>query len=623
MNAGERLERATEAVDRSVRPLADFASRGSVARAVRWAESGLGVLILALFGFGVVMLATMLLWGYVAAGVVVLAVVPWALGGLARRSRPLHVLLVTPVAVAVSILGLLGFDVLWAAARIPRPSPAVGLVVAGFVVAWIAYGYLRWVGKPGPPHHWLWAVYCVLAAVGLAALTGQGRTLEPKLVFTAAATGVAIWVYLGQEAGPQIRHPLWWALLLVGGVVIAPPLLVEAIQGGRVSRPLLGAGLLVAVAGGVNALWTPAGSERLRHARRVFAVALAGIAIPLLTLIFIRAASLTPSAPHEEILPVAAATSPLPQAAFDHRPILLFDGDEQLRTPIDVDRMLATGDVELCPEGDGLLAHCRAVNSAADLRNGFGNLRFDSQRISDDVLPTTIYAHAVPDRTHQGWTDIDYWWYLPDNPANTAQGAMCGAGLVIPEITCFDHQSDWEGATVVVDEGQDPVAVHYAAHNHVIDVPWSTLQAAVKERGLQSYAPGQDVADRPLVFVARGTHAAYPLPCHASSCNGDSVFEDNRHDGAHPWPESPCSGTDCVTAFPQPVSGSGDASWNAFDGHWGSAVCLVGDLYCARSDAPRAPGSQGRYRRPWCYDFAVTNDIRRPRPVKRLPECTG
>ena len=29
---------------------------------------------------------------------------------------------------------------------------------------------------------------------------------------------------------------------------------------------------------------------------------------------------------------------------------------------------------------------------------------------------------------------LDYWWYLPDNPANTAQGAMCGAGLVIAGV---------------------------------------------------------------------------------------------------------------------------------------------------------------------------------------------
>jgi hypothetical protein len=42
----------------------------------------------------------------------------------------------------------------------------------------------------------------------------------------------------------------------------------------------------------------------------------------------------------------------------------------------------------------------------------------------------------------------------------------------------------------------------------------------------------------------------------------------------------------------------------------------VAKVYCARSNAPGAPGTQGRYKRPWCYDFEVTTDLRRPRPAK-------
>jgi hypothetical protein len=583
---------------------------------------GFGAVILPLFAFGVVMMATMLRWGYVVAGVELLAGVPWLFDGLARRWRPAHVALITPVAVVVPIVALLGFDVLWASARLPRPSPAWGLVVAGIVVAGVAYAYLRWLGKPPPPHHWLWASYGALGAIALAALTGQGQTPELKLGVTALAAGLATWVYLQRAMGPEVKHPLWWALLLVGVAVVAAPLLVEAIQGGRTSPILLISGAVIAAVAGLNGLWLSRGSERLMHARRAFRIAFVfGVAVPLLTLALIRSTSLTPNPPHEELLPVAAATSPLSQAALDYRPILLFDTDERFRTPLDVDAMLATGDVQLCPEGNGLLADCRTVNGGSDLRNGFGNLRFDTQQIEDDDLPTTIYAHVVRDKLHPGWTDIDYWWYLPDNPANTARGAMCGAGLVIPEITCFDHQSDWEGATVVVDEHQKPEAVHYAAHDHVIDVPWTTLQAAVEGKTLQPYVAGRGVANRPLAFVARGTHAAYPLPCPASTCSGDTVFEDNRHDGGHVWPEEACSGERCVTAFPRPANGVGNASWNAFDGYWGSAVC-VAKAYCARSNAPRAPGRQERYKRPWCYDFATGNDLRHPRPVKSLPrEC--
>jgi hypothetical protein len=196
---------------------------------------------------------------------------------------------------------------------------------------------------------------------------------------------------------------------------------------------------------------------------------------------------------------------------------------------------------------------------------------------------------------------------------------MCGAGLVIPEITCFDHQSDWEGSTVVVDAGGHPKAVHFAAHNHVVSVPWSLLQSALASPRLAHWVEGRDVANHPLVFIARGTHAAYPLPCRSSTCTGDSAFEDNRHDGGHPWPEDPCAGGDCVTAFPVVAGGAANASWNAFGGHWGSAVCLAG-VYCARSAAPKAPGTQHRFQMPWCYDFEATTDLRNPHPV-RVPGC--
>jgi hypothetical protein len=100
-------------------------------------------------------------------------------------------------------------------------------------------------------------------------------------------------------------------------------------------------------------------------------------------------------------------------------------------------------------------------------------------------------------------------------------------------------------------------------------------------------------------------------------CSGNQVFEDNRHDGAHEWPEGrACSVEGCVSGFPLTAGGGRDASWNAFDGRWGSAICVAKEVYCARASAPRAPGTQGRFKRPWCYDFEVTTDLRGPHPAK-------
>ena len=613
-------DRVTTAVAARVQPLVEATRRGRLRRALHFAGEIAGAAILALFAFGTVMTATMLRWQYVAIAVVVLAAVPRLLG---RRLhvRAVQVPVLTVLTIVVPVVALLGFDLLWAWARLPRPAPAVGLVIAGVVVAAVAYGYLRWVGDAPPPRHGLWSLYATLVALALTALTGQDLS-EPKLFAVAVAAGVATWIYLGRAAGPRIKHPLWWALLLVGVAVVALPLLAEAIQGGRLSLTLLITGAIIAAFAGLNGLWLPAGTKRLRHARRAAGTGLVVLAVPLFVIAFLEITSTAPAAPDERPVTAAAPPAPLPAVAIRHRPIILFDSDERFRTPLDVDAMFATGDVQLCPEGTGLLADCRDLAGAGDLRNGFGNLRFDTQEIADRVeqgdIRTTIYAHVVEDGLHRGWTDVDYWWYLPDNPADTARGAMCGAGLVIPEITCFDHQSDWEGVTVVLDEDDKPVAVHYAAHGHVVEVPWTTLQKALRSGPLKAYANGRDVADRPLVFVARGTHAAYPVPCRSATCGGDTVFEDNRHDGAHEWPETPCSTHDCVIPFPQ-AAGGGDASWNAFDGYWGSAIC-VAKVYCARSNAPRSPAMQdSRYDRPGCFDFTTGDNLSRPRAVKRTP----
>jgi hypothetical protein len=583
-------------------------------RILRRLWQGSAFAVLALFAFGTVMVATMVRGWIVALAVLTAAAWPWLLGAPASRHRAVQAVAVAPGAVLVPVTALLGVDVLWSWARLPRPSAAVGLAIAALVVCAVAYAYLRWVGKPTVPHHGLWSAAAGLAAIGLAALTGQ--TLIGPLWLAAAATVVATWMYLGRAAGPDIRRPLWWALLLVAVTVVAAPLLAESIQGGRTSPILLVTGASLFAVAGLNGAWLRRGSAARKEARLVLVF---GVALPLLMWVVVHVTSTAPDEPHEVPLPAVASAGPLPHAAVDHRPILLFDANERFRTPLDVDRMLASGDVRLCPQGNGLLADCRNIERPADLRNGFGNLRFDTQTIQDDDLPTTIYARTVPDRLNTGWTDIDYWWYLPDNPANTAKGAMCGAGFVIPEITCFDHQSDWEGVTVVVDHDVKPVAVHYAAHKNVIAVPWKTLETAVKRAPLARYAAGRDVTNRPLVFVALGTHAAYPLPCRASPCDAHSVLEDNSHDGGHEWPEDhPCAAGGCVSPFP--VTGDGGvASWNAFDGYWGSAAC-VAKVYCARSNAPRAPGRQNRYKCPWRYDLVVVaGDLRHPRPVKPPP----
>jgi hypothetical protein len=540
------------------------------------------------------MVATLLPGLLVAAGVLAMGAVPRALDALWPRAHLAHLPAIALIAVVVPVVTLLGADVVWATAGLPRPSPAFGLALAAVIVAGAAYAYLLWVRKAPPAHPLRWTAYAGASGLALLLLTGA-QGLDLGLVVALGGVSAATWIYLDRAAEPDVRHPLWWALLIAGTMLVVVPLLVEAIQGGRLSGILLCVGAVMAAIAGLNGLWIRAPGD----ARRALGWGLVlGVAVPLVLVGFLQVASLRPPAQPGTPVPAAAPAAPLPAAALTHRPLLRFDGGERFRTPLDVDRMLATGDVELCPEGRGLLAHCQTVHSAAGLRVGFGNLRFDTQQIADAGLPATIYAHAL---RHAGQTYLDYWWYLPDNPADTARGAMCGAGLVIPEIPCFDHQSDWEGVTVVLGGDGRPVAVHYAAHANVVAYPWARVPH-----------PG----GHPVVYLARGSHAAYPFACARESCDGDTILEDNRHDGALPWT---CAGAGCVTAFPVTSAGR-QAGWNAFDGHWGSAICLAG-VYCARSDAPRSPGHQGRFGKPWCFNYTLGSDLRHPRPAARQPGC--
>lgn len=431
--------------------------------------------VLTLFVLGVLMLATVVRSGYVAVGVLVLALLPVIVYRFIHVTF-VHLVVLVPLLVMVPILGLLAFDVIWAAIGLGRPRPDVGLAIAGVVVGAVAYLYMRWLGDAVPEHPGAWALFGVLAALILCALVRE-RVPELSLWIVAFCTCAAVWFYLHSVAGPRISHPIWWAALLVAFAVVIVPLVGEAVQGHR-SNVIL---LVLSVAAGVAGL-AFLGRHRRRHPGERFVYVGGGFLVAGLALLgFSILTVVLGSSPTVQArpLPVAEPAVTLPDAAFEHSPVLLFDSGEQLHTPLNVDSVFARGLVELCPEGRGLLAGCTQLHSANDLRNGIGNMRFNTQELEGADIATTIYVHVTTDPTDPSLQDLDYWWYLPDNPADTARGAMCGAGLVIPEITCFDHQSDWEGVVVVVNKvSGEPAAVEFAAHSHVVYASWALLQSA-------------------------------------------------------------------------------------------------------------------------------------------------
>jgi hypothetical protein len=349
-------------------------------------------------------------------------------------------------------------------------------------------------------------------------------------------------------------------------------------------------------------------------------------------------------------LAVAAPTSQTDFAlALKHRPVLLFDNAEPVPRPLSVDWLFADRRVQLCQDRGVPETNCKAIARAAELENGGTHLqlrlpqsqelrrlaRQDMKRTqpqgaepgpsgpgappagtplsstspsSQPQAPgTAIYVHPVSvELAGQSLLYLDYWWYLPDNPSGVGGGAFCGAGLVIPGITCDNHESDWEGLTVVIDRtGATPVvtAVQYAQHAAVVRYAWTLLRHRWDtDPELSRFVSSvPDASDRPLAFIAKGTHATYPLPCQ-ESCHqvAHPDLGEGPHRGALMWignDTATCGKTGCLQMLPTREGGEFPALWNAFAGTWGNVHCAL-TYYCDSGSPPPAPGRQSRYLHP-------------------------
>jgi hypothetical protein len=311
-----------------------------------------------------------------------------------------------------------------------------------------------------------------------------------------------------------------------------------------------------------------------------------------------RAATEAPTAAEErpEARPLAEAV----------RPQLLFDEGEQ-RFPVDIDAVMARGDVEACREALGR-DPCDSMRKAEDIDVGADYFDFEDIRGTAGGGDATAYYYRVVERRTRIY--VDYWWYFTRNPTPVAPGVFCAPGFRLAGKTCHEHASDWEGVTVVLGPcpGQDrpcvaaadgkrwtPIAVRYAQHEFLVSYPWRpTLER------LWADVPSREPL-RPVVYVARDSHASYPVRCRRKckqfrSFLGRGVAE-SAHDGRLPWSANDAC-DDCLQPLPLTADGE-PAEWNAFDGRWGDQHCLLSGAYCDASGAPRAPPRQSRYKRPW------------------------
>lgn len=326
--------------------------------------------------------------------------------------------------------------------------------------------------------------------------------------------------------------------------------------------------------------------------------------------------------------------------AMAYRPVLLFDRAEPVPWPLSIAALFNEGRVTLCHDQGVAKTECGAepLQSPRELENNGTHLRLrlrdshelralaraelraaeeESEGSSSARVPgagSAIYVHPVSlVKDERELLYLDYWWYLPDNPVGAAGGALCGAGFVIPEVTCLNHQSDWEGMTVVVDRTEAKpriVAVQYAQHSDVVRYSWKQLRERWDgDPRVQSLVAGvPDAATRPLAFSAEGTHATYPLPC-GGGCHqvAQPDIGEGPHRGDLAWVgdiSGACGRSSCLQLLPTRAGGAEPALWNAYNGPWGERHCFL-TYYCDSGSPPTSPGKQGRYEHPASYDGYV------------------
>lgn len=325
--------------------------------------------------------------------------------------------------------------------------------------------------------------------------------------------------------------------------------------------------------------------------------------------------------------------------AMAYRPILLFDREEPVPWPLSIAALFNEGRVTLCHDQGVAKTECDSepLKGPQDLENNGTHLRLrlrdshelrvlarselkaaeeEAEESAATQIPgagSAIYVHPVSlVKNERELLYLDYWWYLPDNPVGVGAGALCGAGFVIPGATCQNHQSDWEGMTVVVDRTEAKpraIAVQYAQHSDVVRYSWAQLRERWDgDTEVQKLVAGiPDRADRPLAFSAEGTHATYPLPCGRCHQVAHPDIAEGPRRGDLPWVgdlTSACGRSSCLQLLPTRAGGAEPALWNAYNGPWGERHCFF-NYYCDSGSPPTSPGKQGRYQHPASYNGYV------------------
>lgn len=287
---------------------------------------------------------------------------------------------------------------------------------------------------------------------------------------------------------------------------------------------------------------------------------------------------------------VASAAGTDAALAMEYRPLLRLDRSERWR-PLEIEAFLAESNLgsrhRICPS----IVVCQTpANRPADLFRGLVlDIAGNDREGRDYRVPSAVECQRPPGvvdcdsgpgsaiyyrlARSAGRVVIDYWWFFRFNDFPRADVFKCREILGVKG--CNDHEGDWEGVRVIVTPGAPRAfQVRFDAHGR------SEFYEDI---------PTERVGRRPVVYIAEGTHAAYPRPCGGNYCVQTGVtLPDGGVDGIRSWGRN--SAADCEQTCLRPLPAAGWANW---PGRWGRKCQTDG---CVRAQGPASPRRQAHRR---------------------------
>jgi hypothetical protein len=188
------------------------------------------------------------------------------------------------------------------------------------------------------------------------------------------------------------------------------------------------------------------------------------------------------------------------------------------------------------------------------------------------------YGHVATD--DRGATWLQYWYCYLFNDYNLI-GGFVKAGL---------HEGDWETVQLRLGDDGTPDHAVYAQHSHAEGRPWDQVERV-------------PATQRPVVYVARGSHASYFEP----GTKWTGVWFDHA-DGKRQSPER--------QRLVPVVDGDATLRWIRWPGSWGDTKPGGG---IAPAQSPRSPGVRDHWRDPLALLDVAVAKAAEPRPPRPAP----